>query len=62
MECAEESWDGNEGLKLLGGGPLVFPLLAARGWGMPMNLVATSAPIILLEIRRRGVPRQAVSV
>lgn len=31
MECDEESWDGNEGLKLLGGGPLVFPLLAARG-------------------------------
>lgn len=31
MEREEEPGDGNVGLKLLGGGALVFPLLAAKG-------------------------------
>jgi len=31
MEREEESRDGNVGLKLLGGGALVFPFLAAKG-------------------------------
>jgi len=31
MEFADESRDENVGLKLLGGGPLSFPLLAAKG-------------------------------
>jgi len=61
MERDEESRDGNEGLKLLGGGTLVFPLLAAKGWGALMGLVARSAPI-LLGIRRRGLPPKVVWV